>query len=123
MRILLVTSILCCCSAIAYSQGDSKEYKAPEPKVIFSHSGDLLFVKSQRGIAKIITKDEAENLSESTIDYISVLKDPSAIHIYGDKGKNGVVLIVMKNEAARAKVSPRKKQQRTYPSSAEKNRG
>ena len=123
MRILLVTSILCCCSAIAYSQGDSKEYQASEPKIIFSHPGDLLYVKSQRGIAKIITKDEAENLSESTIDYISVLKDPSAIHIYGDKGKNGVVLIVMKNEATPSKVTIRKKQQKTYPANAEKNRG
>jgi len=109
---------------MAYCQGDAETFTAPEPKVIFTQHGDALYVKSQRGVAKIITKDEAENLAASKIDYISVLKDPSSIHIYGDKGKNGVVLIVMKNERATPnKAAVRKKQQKTYPANTDKNRG
>lgn len=124
MRKLLVVSMLCCCSAVAYCQGDSEKIVTSEPKVIFTQQGNVLYVKSQRGVAKIITKDEAENISASNIDYISVLKDPSAIHIYGDKGKNGVVLIVMKNEAATpGKASVRKKQQKAYPANSDKDRG
>jgi hypothetical protein len=69
-------------------------------------------VRSYKGIAKIISKDEFEKINTDHIQYISVINDPSSVHIYGDKGKNGVVLIVMKSELMADKFSARKKRQK-----------
>ena len=74
--------------------------------------GDPLFVRSYRGIAKIITKDEFEKITTSEIEYISVIKDPSSIHIYGDKAKHGVILVVMKGGSGAEKFSARKRRQK-----------
>jgi TonB family protein len=43
-----------------------------------------------------VNKSEINTLKPENIKEISVLKDASATAIYGDKGKNGVVLITMK---------------------------
>ncbi|MBV5315818.1 MAG: TonB family protein [Prolixibacteraceae bacterium] len=43
---------------------------------------------------------DVQNLDPETIESISVLKDESATILYGDKGKNGVVLISMKKGKA-----------------------
>ncbi len=42
--------------------------------------------------------DEFYNLDPDQIESIKVLKDSSALEIYGDRGKNGVVLIELKKE-------------------------
>jgi TonB-dependent SusC/RagA subfamily outer membrane receptor len=44
-----------------------------------------------------------ESLSPNAIESISVLKDESATSLYGEKGKNGVIIITTK-EAAKAKI-------------------
>jgi TonB family C-terminal domain len=45
---------------------------------------------------KIITKAELDLIKPTMIKEVNVLKDASATAIYGDKGKNGVVLITLK---------------------------
>lgn len=47
---------------------------------------------------KEITKEELEAINPETIESISVLKDKLAAGLYGDKGKNGVILISLKKE-------------------------
>jgi TonB-dependent SusC/RagA subfamily outer membrane receptor len=47
---------------------------------------------------------EIKNLDQKSIESIEVLKDASAITLYGDKGKNGVVIITSK----KPKATPRK---------------
>lgn len=42
---------------------------------------------------KVITKKDMKNMDYNLIDKIEVIKDAKAIEIYGDKGKNGVVII------------------------------
>ncbi len=42
---------------------------------------------------KVITKKEMKTMNYNLIDKIEVIKDKRAIEIYGDKGKNGVVII------------------------------
>lgn len=42
--------------------------------------------------------DSLAQLNPDLIESITVLKDVSARKVYGDKGKNGVILIVLKNE-------------------------
>ena len=47
-----------------------------------------------------VTKAELEQLPPDDIESITVLKDKSATALYGDKGKNGVLLIVSKSGKA-----------------------
>ena len=49
----------------------------------------------------VITENQnVNNIPPETIESISVLKGESAIKLYGDKGKNGVILITKKKESA-----------------------
>lgn len=45
---------------------------------------------------KEITKAEFDKLDVNTIEAMAVLKDKSATEIYGEKGKNGVIIITLK---------------------------
>jgi TonB family protein len=45
---------------------------------------------------KLSTKADVDQLERSQIDNINILKDQSAIALYGEKGKNGVILIKLK---------------------------
>src|SRR5688572_14441349 len=74
--------------------------------------GGQLYLRSFRGSAKIITKDEFERINSDEIDYIQVLNDERSTYIYGDKGKNGVVLVVMKVNSLSQKFSTRKRRQK-----------
>lgn len=49
---------------------------------------------------KEISREEMEKIHPSTIESVSVLKQESATILYGEKGKNGVILITMKKEQA-----------------------
>jgi TonB family protein len=44
---------------------------------------------------------KAQNINPQTVESISVIKDATAISKYGDKGKNGVVEIILKKETAK----------------------
>jgi TonB-dependent SusC/RagA subfamily outer membrane receptor len=45
---------------------------------------------------KIISEDQLKNIKPDDIKSIEVLKDESAKAVYGEKGKNGVVIIKLK---------------------------
>jgi len=45
---------------------------------------------------KEITAKEMESIDPNSIKAINVLKSEAAIEIYGEKGKNGVVVITLK---------------------------
>jgi predicted peroxiredoxin len=60
---------------------------------------ERLYLVSSMKTAKIITKDQFEKINQDQVEYVQIINDPSSIHIYGDKAKNGVVLIVMKSIA------------------------
>ena len=45
---------------------------------------------------KIIGNDDISKIKPNDIESVTVLKDESATKIYGEKGKNGVVIIKMK---------------------------
>ena len=47
---------------------------------------------------KEVSKDEITKLDSDKIESVSVLKDKSATEKYGDKGKNGVVIITTKKK-------------------------
>ncbi|MDR2914401.1 MAG: TonB-dependent receptor plug domain-containing protein, partial [Tannerella sp.] len=43
------------------------------------------------------SKEDLDSLDPETIESISVFKDETAVSHYGEKGKNGVILITTKN--------------------------
>jgi len=45
---------------------------------------------------KITSKEEIDKLDKKTIESVNILKDKEATDIYGDKGKNGVVEVILK---------------------------
>ena len=67
--------------------------------------GDQLFIHGDVGFGDVLTvldgvpvkSEEMKNLAPDDIESITVLKDKSATALYGDKGKNGVLLIVSKS--------------------------
>ena len=73
---------------------------------------DPLFLVSSMKTARIVTKDEFEKINHHHIAYIQVITDPSSTIIYGDKAKNGVVLIVMKEDPLSERYSPKKRRHR-----------
>ena len=71
-----------------------------------------LFLVSTMKTARIVTKDEFEKINHLQIAYIQVITDPSSTIIYGDKAKNGVVLVVMKENLLSDRYSPKKRRHR-----------
>lgn len=53
----------------------------------------LIIVDDER-----IDADEFESVQANSIEAISILKEESAISLYGEEGKNGVILITMKKD-------------------------
>jgi len=47
---------------------------------------------------KEVTEKEKQDLNPESIESINILKDKSAIEVYGDKGKNGVIAITLKKK-------------------------
>ena len=115
MKYLLLGCFLFCSCLVAAAQdiGDKTATTADFSSLENSLSGDPLYVRSINGSAKIISKDEYERVLETDqVSYIQHITDPSSIFIYGDKGKNGVILIVMKGDSFSSKYPGRKRRQR-----------
>ena len=47
---------------------------------------------------KPITAEQLKRVDPSTIDHMEVLKDKSAVELYGDKAKNGVIVVTTKKK-------------------------
>lgn len=47
---------------------------------------------------KEIPMSELQSIDKNTIKHIDVLKDKASIELYGDKGKDGVIVITTKSE-------------------------
>jgi len=67
-----------------------------ENNIFFSNDGDKnpLFIID----GKEVTKDQFVDLKPDSIESVTVLKDKSAIEKYGDKGKDGVIIIKTKKK-------------------------
>ncbi|WP_164122405.1 TonB-dependent receptor plug domain-containing protein [Sphingobacterium sp. xlx-130] len=71
-------------------------------------NGDQLFIHGDVRFGDVLTvldgvpvkSEEMKNLAPDDIESVTVLKDKSAMALYGDKGKNGVLLIVSKSGKA-----------------------
>lgn len=108
----MIIGLLMSCCTMAFAQENADKSEVPSAFDPNSLGGDPLYLRSVRGSAKIITKGEFEKINTEDVDYIKMISDPSSIYIYGDKGKNGVVLVVMKDYSLSGKYSSRKRRQK-----------
>lgn len=75
---------------VRYSQGN---IIIRTPAIATSNDNSPLIIVDGKTVGNI----EIQNMDVNNIESISILKDKSAIEIYGDKGMHGVVLITTKN--------------------------
>ena len=75
--------------------------KADTISLDFSKTNSLMFIDGKKS-----TKAEVDQLNPDEIESVSILKDESATRLYGEKGKNGVILITMKKGVAATKNEP-----------------
>ena len=102
MKSLIVAAFLLCSCAVAYSQQTNSQV---EPPLVETTQVDLsqpppdpLFVISDGGIEKEASKEDLEKLSITQIASVEVLIDSESLLAYGEKGKNGVMIISLKKE-------------------------
>jgi TonB-dependent SusC/RagA subfamily outer membrane receptor len=95
----------------ATTDTDAKTITAPEPGVVTvigyskstKESGNIKIKNGNDNVLYIIdgkeaTSEDINALNPNTIESISVLKDNSAVKLYGEKGKNGVIIIKTKKK-------------------------
>ncbi len=68
-----------------------------------------LYLVSSMKSARLISKDQFDKIDHEQVDYIKMINDPSSTYIYGEKAKNGIVLIVMKGNAFSEKFAGKKR--------------
>ena len=60
---------------------------------VANQSDPLIIIDGKR-----VTNAELEALNPKTIDHVDVLKEKAAVEVYGEEGKNGVIIITTKGE-------------------------
>jgi hypothetical protein len=68
---------------------------------------EQLYLLSRGNKTQEITKAEFEKIEKDSIEYVRVLKDPAIVDMYGEKAKNGVVLVVLKSNGGSKKQKQR----------------
>ena len=99
MKCIMIFAIVACASFQAMAQQSSEPNSLKISGLTSLHSSDPLFIVSDDQVSTEIAKEEFERINARDIQSISVLKDPQVLQIYGERGKNGVVLIVMKGDS------------------------
>jgi hypothetical protein len=114
MRYLLMIGFLLSGFSLTFAQENRETSEIVTSELDLANAEDLdqLYLQSFWGSAKIISKSEYEKISADEIAYISVINDERSTYIYGDKAKNGVVLVVMKDNSLSERFSTRKRRNR-----------
>jgi hypothetical protein len=82
-------------------QADSQNEPNPAPSsdaFALPEIPDPLFLVSEGGVHKEISKEDLQKLSITEIESVEVLMDNESIKEYGDKGRNGVMIISLRKE-------------------------
>ena len=103
MKSLLVAAFTICSFVTVYAQQhesstetqaiQNSEQVSPPPSI-----PEPLFVISVGGIEKEITKEELEKLSIAQIASVEMIVDNELLKTYGEKGKNGVMIINLRQD-------------------------
>ena len=90
-------------ATLNYKDGDNAE-AGSSVRVRYTGEGEpnlLFIVREPRGEEKEVSRAEFEKIDPATIDSMEVLKDAESTAKYGDKGKNGVVVLNLKRSQRR----------------------
>ena len=111
MKYLIVAAFTLCACVVAY--GQQKESKKTEtiqnteeiaPLTVATPASSIpepLYVLSEGGLTRELSIADIEKLNITQIASIEVITDEESIREYGEKGKNGVLIISLKKiEAA-----------------------
>ena len=103
MKSLLVAAFTICSCVLVYAQQveSSRETrpiqnsKEVTPSAAFP---EPLFVISVGGIEKEISSEELEKLNITQVASVEMLVDYELLKPYGEKGKNGVMIIILRED-------------------------
>jgi hypothetical protein len=103
MKSLLVAAFTICSCVFVYAQQaeSSKETRPIQPsKEVTSPFviPEPLFVISVGGIEKEISSEELEKLNITQVASVEMLVDNELLKPYGEKGKNGVMIISLRED-------------------------
>jgi|SRR5688572_7732324 hypothetical protein len=103
MKSLLVAAFTICSFIVVYGQQaeSSKETRPVQNTEEVASAPSIpepLFVISVGGIEKEISKEELEKLTITQIASVEMLVDNELLKEYGDKGKNGVMIINLRED-------------------------
>ena len=90
-------------ATLNYKDGDNAE-AGSSVRVRYTGEGEpnlLFIVREPRGEEKEVSRAEFEKIDPSRINSMEVLKDAESTAKYGDKGKNGVVVLNLKRSQQR----------------------
>jgi len=103
MKSLLVAAFTICSCVFVYAQQaeSSKETRPIQtPKEVASPSviPEPLFVISVGGLEREISSEELEKLNITQVASVEMLVDNELLKPYGEKGKNGVMIISLRQD-------------------------
>jgi hypothetical protein len=109
MKCLIVVAFTVCSCAVAYAQQTNSQKDTPpvqrslakqiQVTPFASEVGpppEPLFVISEGGIKKEASKEDLEKISITQVASVELLVDRESLEEYGEKGKNGVMIICLK---------------------------
>jgi hypothetical protein len=100
MKSLIVAAFLVCSCAVAYAQQTNSQPDTPPVQAIAPELSqpppEPLYVISTAGVLKEASKEDLEKLSITQIASVELVIDSELLLAYGDKGKNGVMIIELK---------------------------
>ena len=100
MKSLLVAAFTICSCVFVYAQQaeSSRETRPIQNSKEITPSTEIpepLFVISVGGIEKEISSEELEKLNITQVASVEMLVDNELLKPYGEKGKNGVMIIIL----------------------------
>jgi hypothetical protein len=103
MKSLLVAAFTLCSCVLVYAQQTAANSAETHPiqttkEVAPPELPEPLFVLSVGGIEKEISKDELEKLTITQIASVEMVVDNDLLKEYGEKGKNGVMIINLRED-------------------------
>jgi hypothetical protein len=101
MKSLIVAAFLLGSCAFAYGQETNSQVDVPPVETVVVHSEpppEPLYVIAEGGIFKEASKEDLEKLNITQIASVEVLMDTELLLAYGEKGKNGVMIISLRED-------------------------
>lgn len=99
MKCLLIAAFTFCAFSLTYGQ-DVVSSTDPSVKKLTSSEPppEPLYVISEDGIRKEATEEELGKIKLTDIESVEMLIDAASLYEYGEKGKNGVMIICIRRD-------------------------